>query len=64
MTIEELRTRTDENVSENNGPIRCENVYHCLNDEYIAIDGQNYPVVSDEYMGTDPEQEGIYQYKK
>lgn len=27
MTIEELRTRIDKNVSENNGLIRCENVY-------------------------------------
>lgn len=35
-----------------------------LDEEYITIDGENYPVVSDEYMENDPEEQGSYWYKK
>lgn len=35
-----------------------------LDEEYITIDGENYPVVSDEYMENGPEEQGSYWYKK
>lgn len=35
-----------------------------LDEEYITIDGENYPVVSDEYMENAPEERGSYWYKK
>lgn len=35
-----------------------------LDEEYITINGENYPVVSDEYMENDPEEESSYWYKK
>lgn len=35
-----------------------------LDEEYITINGENYPVVSNEYMESDPEEEGSYWYKK
>lgn len=35
-----------------------------LEEEYITIDGQDYPVVSDEYMKNDPEEQGGYWYRK
>lgn len=37
---------------------------NCLDEEYVTIDGQDYPVVSDEYMESDPEEEGSYWYQE
>ena len=34
-----------------------------LDEEYIIIDGQKYPVVAKEYMDNDPEEEGSYWYE-
>ncbi len=35
-----------------------------LDEEYVTINGQDFPVVSDEYMGNDPEEQGGYWYRK
>lgn len=35
-----------------------------LDEEYITINGESYPVVSDEYMKNDPEEQGGYWYRQ
>lgn len=35
-----------------------------LDEEYVTINGENYPVISDEYLESDPEEEGSYWYRK
>lgn len=36
---------------------------NCLDEEYITINGQNYPVFSDEDLDNNPEASGCYWYK-